>query len=278
MTDHDMTKAPVFVVLSTKGGMGKSLISQQILAPYLFKKFGAAELIEIDDENKDSAWMKESDITTRQVRLGSDSTEFSRAISSAIGLSKGGVVIDVGGNRTAGIVLRELSRMTSRARRIDAICIPVADNRMGVLNAEKTLSEIQGISKSALLKKCFIALNRVRNKDIVDPGDDRLTRRYSNVLSMAKRWKLPIVIVHDMDGVENLSPLGRTIQEISEHRDDLIAEIGEQLIKADLDGNTDQIVRLDDMEWAVNVAADEHRESVELAQDSISGVLEQLGQ
>ena len=45
----------MIIIPQTKGGVGKSTVAMQVIAPYLYKKHGKKiTYIEIDDENNDS--------------------------------------------------------------------------------------------------------------------------------------------------------------------------------------------------------------------------------
>ncbi|MCA6065410.1 hypothetical protein [Thalassolituus marinus] len=277
----EIRRAPNILVLSTKGGTGKSLISQQILATYNLARFGVAKIVELDDENLDSSWLSGADrsaIKASQVVLGSDPDEYARSVADAIPLDAEGLIVDVGGNRTATIVIKELSRLAARASVIDAVCIPISDNRMGVLNAEKTLAEISSSpGGDKLLAKCFIALNRVRSKKAKSIDDPSLVRRFRQAVSLAKKWKLPVVIVHDMDGVENLAPLGKTIYEISKIGDSLTEELSEQIMAAHNEKQFEKVTLLDDLQWSVSVAAYDFAPLVEFAHDQLDVIMRDVG-
>lgn len=252
----EVNKAPVILVANSKGGGGKSTVSQQVLATYILKEHGSASIKELDDENLDSEYLTRSDIKAEQILLGSDSDEFASAVAETISLNSEGLVIDVGGNRTTSIVIRELARLTTRSRVVDAICIPISDNRMGVMNARKTLEEIKNSPEGQnLIKKCFIALNRVRNLKAESIEDKKILRRFSNVVALAKEWGLDVMIVHDMDGVENLAPLGKTVIEVADMRDELINDLDSQMHAANEKGDMELLTTLDDLQWAVNVAS-----------------------
>lgn len=265
----------VILVLSTKGGAGKSSVSQQVLATYNLKNAGESELAELDDENLDSAYLNKSGINAQQITLGDDPDEYAMAVASAFPLDAKNRVVDVGGNRTASIVIKELSRLTSRSQIVDAVAIPVADNRMGVQNAEKTLKEIQNSTNGdLLLAKCFIVLNRVRNKKVNSIDDPALARRFRNAINMIKRWKLPAVIVHDLDGVENLAPLGKTVYEVAGIRKQLISALNTQMKEAAAAQDEKEMVLVDDLQWAVNVAADDFMPLIERSHAQLAEVLE----
>lgn len=270
-------KAPVFIVANSKGGGGKSTTSQQILATYLLSRFGHAAIKELDDQNLDSDYLVRSKIDVEQIILGDETDEFATAVAKSIPLNANGLIVDVGGNRTTNIVIREISRLTTRAKQIDAICLPISDNRMGVRNAEKTLEEIKSSPDgSILLKKCFIALNRVRSKKILSVDDPTILRRFRQAINLAKKWDLDVMFINDMDGIENLAPLGKTVMEIAEMRDVLIADLDTQMLEADANGENDKVVLLDDLQWGVNVATHDFAPLIRKSHDQLDVILKNL--
>jgi hypothetical protein len=273
----EVNKAPVILVANSKGGGGKSTVSQQVLATYILKEYGSASIKELDDENLDSEYLTRSDIKAEQILLGSDSDEFASAVAETISLNSESLVIDVGGNRTTSIVIRELARLTTRSRVVDAICIPISDNRMGVMNARKTLEEIKNSPEGQnLIKKCFIALNRVRNLKAESIEDKKILRRFSNVVALAKEWGLDVMIVHDMDGVENLAPLGKTVIEVADMRDELISDLDTQMHAANEKGDMELLTTLDDLQWAVNVASQDFAPLIRKSHVQLKNILKKL--
>ena len=66
----------MIIIPQTKGGVGKSTVAMQVIAPYLYKKHGKKiTYIEIDDENNDS--------DRKSTRLNSSHLKLSRMPSSA---------------------------------------------------------------------------------------------------------------------------------------------------------------------------------------------------
>lgn len=270
-------KAPVFIVANSKGGGGKSTTSQQVLATYLLSRFGKASIKELDDQNLDSDYLTRSKIDVEQIILGDEIDEFALAVSKAIPLNSDGLIVDVGGNRTTNIVIREISRLTTRAKQISAICLPISDNRMGVRNAEKTLEEIKSSPDGdVLLKKCFIALNRVRSKKAMTIDDPRILRRFRQAINLSKKWGLDVMFINDMDGIENLAPLGKTVMEVAEMRKELIADLDTQMLDADKNGQEDLVILLDDLQWGVNVATHDFAPLIEESHKQLDVILENL--
>ncbi len=150
----------IYIVINSKGGVGKSTFSNQILAHYLYEKNKKqkTKLIEIDDENEDSKILKDSEILTSKLI----STNKINTIDE-IFLEDKDVVIDVGGNKTATIFLKELENIE-----LDdnvTFCIPLGTGIQDVANAKDTQIAINKIQQNA---KIIFVLSSNKGDDIED--------------------------------------------------------------------------------------------------------------
>lgn len=266
------------LVAQTKGGAGKSTMAQQILATYNLRYFNEAQITELDDENRDSEWLDQSEIKTSQVSVGEVAIDFAEAVQTAVELGKKGIIFDAGGNRTSSILIRELGRSRTRMKMIDAICIPVVDNRMSVENARKTLeaikeSDITGNGQE-LLKRCFVALTRVNRKGLGNVLDAGMSRRYRNVIELCVSYSLPMIVVNEMDGIENLSGFGRTVFELTE--DEIFSfvsdDISDRVIAASDAKDKSKVTIFSDMEWNLNRAYTDFKPIILDAHDQLDKV------
>ena len=58
----------MIIIPQTKGGVGKSTVAMQVIAPYLYKKHGKkVTYIEIDDENNDSRSFTRTEIVNKKM-------------------------------------------------------------------------------------------------------------------------------------------------------------------------------------------------------------------
>lgn len=267
----------LYVTFNTKGGGGKSTNAQQILATHNLAKFGKSKIHELDDENLDSAYLDRSAVEAEQIELGNIPDEFAGAVAAAFPYGAENLVVDVGGNRTTTIVIKELSRLTARAMMVDAIVIPISDNRMSVINAEKTLNAIKASSHGEeLIKKTIISLNRVRATKAQDIDNAAIQWRFRNAINLIKDWDLPYFFVYDMDGIENLAPLGLTIYEIAQEREELISHLVKRVKEAFKEGDQDKVMALDDLQWGVNVAADDFWPLIKRSHEMLDKALEKV--
>ena len=144
-------------VVNTKGGASKSTVAFQVAAASFLAKKQEVQLIEFDDENKDSETFSNSKIKSFQVEIG-DGTDVDEVLKDTILVPKDkNIVIDVGGNKTTTIILEGLKK-TRLYRKIDLFIIPMSGGYQDLKNAEKTYEMIKGFNVPVIF-----ALSRVRN-------------------------------------------------------------------------------------------------------------------
>lgn len=129
-----MDKQPKILCISTKGGVGKSTLSIQLIVPALFE-MGANQrisLYECDDENSDSLSYGASKLVDRHlVRVD---TPFLRDDLLELTLKEHPTCIDIGGNKSTTIVLDALDA-SGAIHFIDLAIIPMLDGEQDGLNA-----------------------------------------------------------------------------------------------------------------------------------------------
>jgi len=144
-------------VVNTKGGASKSTVAFQVAAASFLAKKQEVQLIEFDDENKDSETFSNSKIKSSQVEIG-DGTDVDEVLKDTILVPKDkNIVIDVGGNKTTTIIIEGLKK-TRLYRKIDLFIIPMSGGYQDLKNAEKTYEMIKGFDVPVIF-----ALSRVRN-------------------------------------------------------------------------------------------------------------------
>jgi len=144
-------------VVNTKGGASKSTVAFQVAAASFLAKKQEVQLIEFDDENKDSETFSNSKIKSSQVEIG-DGTDVDEVLKDTILVPKDkNIVIDVGGNKTTTIIIEGLKK-TRLYRKIDLFIIPMSGGYQDLKNAEKTYEMIKDFGVPVIF-----ALSRVRN-------------------------------------------------------------------------------------------------------------------
>lgn len=156
------------LIVSTKGGVGKSTIAMQLIAPYLYEKneFKAIKYYECDDMNKDIHSYGATSLIDRA--LVDISSPLLREELFEIVSSQEFTCIDVGGNNTAKLVLDKLSE-SGGFEFIDLVLIPVLDGEQDMINALDTYKNIKNINENI---KIMFVLNRVKEMAFVEEQFD----------------------------------------------------------------------------------------------------------
>ncbi len=145
----------MIIIPQTKGGVGKSTVAMQIIAPFLYKKHGKkVTYIEIDDENNDSKSFTRTDIVNKRMLGTNKLTELDELILTD---DNHEVIVDVGGNKTSTLVLDEIKKIGTY-NNVKWI-IPLGDGELDGKNAIATMNKIRKIEPNAE-KNMFFALNR----------------------------------------------------------------------------------------------------------------------
>ena len=145
----------MIIIPQTKGGVGKSTVAMQVIAPYLYKKHGKKiTYIEIDDENNDSQSFTRTNIVEKRMLGTNKITELDELILMD---DNHEVIVDVGGNKTSSLVLEEIKKVGSFGN-VKWI-IPLGDGELDGKNAIATMKKIRKIEDKSENNVIF-ALNR----------------------------------------------------------------------------------------------------------------------
>ena len=145
----------MIIIPQTKGGVGKSTVAMQVIAPYLFKKHGKkVTYIEIDDENNDSQSFTRTEIVNKRMLGTNKLTELDELILMD---DNHEIIVDVGGNKTSSLVLEEIKKVGSFGN-VKWI-IPLGDGELDGKNAIATMKKIKKIENNPEENVLF-ALNR----------------------------------------------------------------------------------------------------------------------
>ncbi len=150
----------MIIIPQTKGGVGKSTVAMQVIAPYLFKKHGKkVTYIEIDDENNDSKSFTQTNIVNKRMLGTNKITELDEMILMD---DNHEIIVDVGGNKTSTLVLDEIKKVGSFGN-VKWI-IPLGDGELDGKNAIATMKKIKRIENEPE-KNIIFALNRAINME-----------------------------------------------------------------------------------------------------------------
>ena len=209
----------MILVINTKGGSGKSTASMQLLAPWVLERTGKAALVELDDENHDSADFTDSAIQSERVMVGKEvDAEF--AVDELIARTDNAyVVADIGGNRTSAMALQHIGARGYDAF-IDMIVVPVSGPGQDVANAKKTLDHVRELMPD-YEGKILMVMTRTTS-----PDPRAVRRRMPDAFALFDKEGLsgPIILPND-----NSFPMSRTLKmsawEIAQQGDELKSQL-----------------------------------------------------
>jgi len=216
------------LILSSKGGVGKSTLAMQVITPYLYDKNQQKKInfFEFDDENIDLLSYGGSRLSNRE---SIDVEEFMIMDKFIEILSEDQFCcIDVGGNKSTTLCLDTLNDC-GMINEFDLIIIPLLDGEQDAINAKKTYTKILEMSESVNIA---FALNRVKNSKFVEYqfdnffGDIRgIFDNQDFVLNEVQREHQDnYIVIEDSDIIKYSRKFGMTIYEIAEQKRDFISE------------------------------------------------------
>jgi hypothetical protein len=152
---------PKVMVVSTKGGVGKSTIAMQLIAPFLYvlNRKKPIAYFECDDENSDFLSFGDTKLIDR--KLIKVASPILREELSGILFKNTSTCIDVGGNKSTTIVLDALYD-SGAIHLVDIAVIPILDGEQDGINATFVYNQIKAMKPN--MKFVFI-LNRVRDRE-----------------------------------------------------------------------------------------------------------------
>ncbi len=227
-----MQKFYKIAVINTKGGVGKSTISMQLVVPYLYQKsHNPISFFEFDDENEDSISFEKSKLVwLEKVQVaGKDLREELRDIL----LLENHIVMDVGANKTAVYVLESLID-SGMVYALDAVVIPLMD---GELDATSAISIYQKVKNANPSIKTIFALNRWNeNRELESQFDIFLGDKYGffdtkGVINYIDEKDRNYLVLADSDAIKYSRAFGITLWEFANQEMDIDAELKEAIEK-----------------------------------------------
>lgn len=193
------------VVTNHKGGASKSTTAMQICGAYALYKNMNVEILEFDDENKDSQNFTKSKIKSTQIEVG-DGSEITTTLRNLFnGIDKADMrLCDVGGNKTTTIFLEGLKK-SRMFKKVDLFIIPMSGGSQDLKNAKKTLDVILEMDKNANIMFC---LSRVRNPR-------RVQFQYGDFFNDKDLKKYPYIILKDSDVIDLSRKIKKSVYELA---------------------------------------------------------------
>lgn len=227
------------IVLNSKGGVGKSTVAMQLLAPYIFNRFGkVAKLYELDDENDDAKAFDSSTIIEVHKRsVGGDL----RDMVSEIVLDDSHMILDIGANKTATAVLSALMD-SGMIYAVNLVVIPLMDGEQDALNAIMTYITIRDSVKTP---KFLFVLNRYNSSRDLNAqfdiflGDKRGFFDDIGIISNIKAEDQNIVALVDSDVIKYARKFRLSVYELSK----LDRDVDHELRSAIEEGKDTKMIR-----------------------------------
>jgi len=190
------------MVVNTKGGASKSTFSYQVFGAYFLDKGIDMELIELDDENKDSDVFKDSKINTSTAFVGQNRDDVAHTLQERFEEADKSLIFDIGGNKTTTLVLEALKR-TRLYHLVDCFLIPMSGGSQDFINAKNTYEIVKEFQKPIIF-----GLSRVRDPRKIRfqymeffrefPDADYIFLTDSNVIDLSRMLKKSVYeIAHD---------------------------------------------------------------------------------
>lgn len=230
-------------VISSKGGVGKSTISMQLIAPFLYElnNKNPVYFYEFDDENNDCLSYGDSKLTHRTIV--EVSSPILRENITEMFLRDEIACFDIGGNKTTTLVLNAFNE-SGMIHFIDLVVIPLLDGEQDGINAVVIYSILKDMRPD--LKFVFV-LNRAKNHRYVEYqfdnffGDIRgIFENNNSVTNCVLEGDDNYIVMLDDDIIKYSRRFGLTIYEIAQQHKDFIS-----MLKVNSDTlNDDQKVKL----------------------------------
>lgn len=213
------------IVLNTKGGVGKSTVAMQLLAPYIFNRFDeVSKFYELDNENDDaSAFEASTIIETHKIIVNKDIKD---KLSEII-TQDNHMIIDIGANKTATAVLSALMD-SGMIYAVNLVVIPLLDGEQDAINAVMTYMSIRDTIKKP---KILFVLNRHNeSRDIhaqfdIFLGDKRGFFDDQGLISYIKDEDKNIAFLTDSDVIKYARKFHLSVYELSKLERDIDAEL-----------------------------------------------------
>lgn len=223
-----MNKKLKIAVISSKGGVGKSTVSMQLIVPYLFEK--TKELVshyEFDDENSDSSSFGGSSLSKRE-QISVSSPLLRETLTTLLAKDES-ICLDIGANKTTMTLIEALDD-SGMIHYLDLVVIPILDGEQDGINASFIYSVLKGYRGD--LNFLFV-LNRAKDEEFYKYqfenffGDARGIFKNINAVvdNLFDEDKENYLLLMDDEIIKYSRRFGLTIYEIAKQDRDFSSEL-----------------------------------------------------
>jgi len=231
-----------FIIINTKGGVGKSTTASQVIGPYLYDRTNQeVSVIEFDDCNKDNEVFIKSDIFKSTHVTVSDIDAMRLAISKFLIQKDKNIVIDVGGNKAAEYFLQIFESNLAK-KNIDAWVIPIGDGEQDSVNGLTTYSAIREFDTATPVLFALSRVNLQRRLDHqffqflgVNDNNNPLSKYGHKMQKMVNKSDQNYITIADSDVITISRVFARTIYELADSDTDYESQLNEAIEKGDDD-------------------------------------------
>jgi len=224
-----MLKPIKILVLSSKGGVGKSTIAMQIASVYLYIHNHRRKVLyyEFDDENRDYLSFGASSLSIKKNITLSDA--FLRDELTEIFSKNESICVDIGGNKTTTLALKAFKE-SGMINLVDLVIIPLLDGEQDGINASIVYKKVKELNPDV---KVLFVLNKVKDRDRLEYqfenyfGDPRgiFSKKYALKSYVSRKDFANYAILMDNDVIKYSRRFGLTIYEIAKQDRDFISAI-----------------------------------------------------
>jgi hypothetical protein len=215
-----------FLVLNTKGGVGKSTLVSQVLAPYIYKKTkNPVTIYEFDDENNESRYFGASKIIN-YFPIYCGKKDLRDEVADVL-LGEESICMDVGAGKTSKVVMQALMD-SGLLKCVDLLVIPLMDGETDATNA---LNVYRALKESEPELKVIFALGRVNEARELHCqfdhffGDSRGFFNIKGIYNLLAPEDRSYIALKDADVVKYSRIFGITIWELANLKRDLGADL-----------------------------------------------------
>ena len=228
MSKKEQSTTTIFVCISSKGGVGKTTVSN-MLASYIYNQTNTpVNYFEVDQENQNVKSLSKSQILNPSLVALEN---LKKLLEESI-MWEGDTVLDIGGNASTTTFINHL-KLTGGFLAKTIYFIPLSESDQDIINAKDTHSSIREFDQESHI---VYVLNKCQNKSNVELTNRQFINFHgSDILGVEPTTmdKHTTYIAMDYNTIYNVTGrLGKTIYELSsDNYDDEYKTVAQEFFK-----------------------------------------------